>query len=506
MPVDTKHSDYLKMVVKWQRCTDVASGQDAIHNAGVMYLPELTNQSKVEYQRYIDRATFYNATWRTIVGLQGMLFRKPPTVIVPNDLTPMLENIDLSGTPLHIFALEACEECLKTGRLGIFIDFPEVDTTNTTLADALSANVRPFMKMYGAMSIINWKTQTIGNKTALSMLVLEENIAQPVDEFEDKAITQWRVLEVIGLADDNGVVKPVYRVRVFQKNEKDEDVVISTVFPKVNGEFLDYIPFQFISVDDTSWDIDEPPLIDLVNLNIAHYRVSADYEHGCHFTGLPTAVISGYSPEKEGETFYVGSMSAWVFPNSQASATYLEFKGEGLKSLENNLNKKETQMAILGARMLEVQNRSVESANTASIHRSGEQSMLSSVAQAISIGMELAMKMFAQFAGSATDEIKYSLNRDFFPAPMDSLMLTALVAAWQNHAYDYETLFANLQRGEVIALDTTPEIVKQNIENNPPPIINAPTTPGNQPNASPKGPKMQGSPATPEPTQTQLQK
>lgn len=360
--------------------------------------------------------------------------------------------------------------------------------------------------MYGAMSIINWKTQTIGNKTALSMLVLEENIAQPVDEFEDKAITQWRVLEVIGLADDNGVVKPVYRVRVFQKNEKDEDVVISTVFPKVNGEFLDYIPFQFISVDDTSWDIDEPPLIDLVNLNIAHYRVSADYEHGCHFTGLPTAVISGYSPEKEGETFYVGSMSAWVFPNSQASATYLEFKGEGLKSLENNLNKKETQMAILGARMLEVQNRSVESANTASIHRSGEQSMLSSVAQAISIGMELAMKMFAQFAGSATDEIKYSLNRDFFPAPMDSLMLTALVAAWQNHAYDYETLFANLQRGEVIALDTTPEIVKQNIENNPPPIINAPTTPGNQPNASPKGPKMQGSPATPEPTQTQLQK
>jgi len=29
-------------------------------------------------------------------------------------------------------------------------------------------------------------------------------------------------------------------------------------------------------------------------MNLHHYQVSRDYEHGCHFSGLPTLFISGY--------------------------------------------------------------------------------------------------------------------------------------------------------------------------------------------------------------------
>lgn len=486
MTVSNTHPDYDKMVPKWDRCIMVAAGPDAVQEAGEAVLPRLADQTAQEYNNYLKRALFFNATWRTIVGLQGMLFRKPPIMTVPDLVKPMLDDITLSGQSLHMFALELSEEALKTGRVGVFVDYPTVDTSVATQADAMRENHRPMMRSYGAKCITNWKTRTYKNATVLSLVVLSELINVPVDEFTDQVKQQYRVLDLVDVVMKEGELpQTIYRVRVMHE-EMDEntgitiDVTDSTAYPLLNGKFMDTIPFQFIGVDDTGWEIDEPPLIDLVDTNLSHFRVTADYEHGCHFTGLPTPVISGYTPDPaSGDKFYIGSMTAWVFPNSAAKATYLEFTGQGLQCLEKNLERKEHMMAVLGARMLEAQPSGVESADTAAIHRGGEQSMLSSVAQAISIGMQKALKVFAQFAGSAED-VKFELNRDFFPVPMDALTLTAIIAGWQNQAYSYDTMFENLRKGEIVPMDAVAADEQKAIDANPPPVLDVPTTPGNR--------------------------
>lgn len=506
MPVKTEHPDYKKYVDKWERCEDVAAGQDRIHEAGTKYLPALSDQTPDEYSAYKGRTPFYNATWRTIVGLQGMLFRKPPQVEVPESITPMLDNVTMDGTPLHIFALNLAEECLKVGRLGVFVDYPQVDVEAATKADAIAMNYRPLLKIYRARSIVNWKTKNIKNATVLSMVVLKEVALEPEDEFSDKEVEQYRVLDLFDVTNEAGVVSTVYRVRVYQieqQDGKEVEVLKSLAYPMIDGKPLDYIPFQFIGVDDVSWNVDEPPLIDLVDMNLSHYRVTADYEHGCHFTGLPTPVISGYTPnaDENGKTekFHIGSMTAWVFPRPDAKASYLEFTGEGLNALEKNLSKKENNMAILGARMLEVQRNGVESAQTAAIHRGGEQSMLSSVAQAISIGVTKVLRTFCEFAGAASDKVEFELNRDFFPVPMDSLQLTAIIAAWQNGAISYETMLENLKKGEIVKLDVTAEQEQERIKEYEPPA------PESKSSASPNSPSLDKTGKTAEPSATQLQ-
>lgn len=509
MPVKTQHPEYTFMCGKWERCIDVCAGQDTVHAAGRKYLPSLSAQTATDYANYIGRTPFYNATWRTLVGLQGMIFRKPPQVNVPDIVIPMLNDITLDGTPLHIFALEATEECLKVGRLGVWTDFPVVDVENTTLADSIKQNDRPSLRMYTALSIINWKTKTINNRTVLSMVVLTEVKNIPKDEFEDEIQVQYRVLDLV--QEEN---KFVYRVRVIiivknQETGKEEEITLSTAYPIINSQKLEYIPFQFIGVDDVNWQVDEPPLIDLVDMNLSHYRSTADYEHGCHYTGLPTAVISGYTkdPAKD-ESFYIGSMEAWVFPNPNAKASYLEFTGQGLGALKENIDTKANYMAVLGARMLESQIKGVEAANTAAIHRGGEQSMLSSVAQAISIGIEKALKTFAKFAGADEKEVTFELNRDFFPIPMDALTLTAIIAGWQNQAYSYDTMFALLKKGEIVLSDDTPEEEQALIDANPPPMLDAaaPTTPGNGSAAVKKPKAVKGAAGGAAKTITQLQK
>lgn len=510
MSVKFTHPDYDKMFNIWQRCIDVCEGQDAIHQGGQKYLPQLKDESDSDYKDRVDRTPFYNASQRTLVGLRGMLFRKTPQTVLPPAIEPMLKDVTMDGTSMLIFAQETVERILKTGRCGILVDFPVVDN-KMTQADAKRLQLRPLLKRYTELSITNWQTTTVQNQTILSLVVLKETYTiEGEDEFENEEGVQYRVLDLDINPDTN---KYMYRVRIYQIqmiDGKEVEVLIGEpTYPKVNDQNLEKIPFYFLGVNDTNSVVKMPPLIDLINMNVSHYRVTADYEHGCHFTGLPTPYITGHKTgENPEEKFYIGSHAAWTFGNENTKVAYLEFTGLGLKSLENNIAAKETKMAILGARMLEPQNSGVESADTVAIRRVGEQSILSSLGQNVSDGLTSVLKVFAAFANAASEDLMYRLNRDFYPIPLDALTLTAIVAAWQNQAISYETMFDNLQESSLIDNDQTAEKEQQAISANPPPLPpgKIPTTPGNQTSsAEVHAPKGAATPTTLAPTITQLQ-
>src|SRR5687767_1970413 len=130
-PVQSQHPEYIHFLPKWERCRDVAAGQDAVHGAGAKYLPRLKDQEDPEYDAYKMRAVFFNATWRTIDGLRGMIFRRPPKVEVPASVEELLKDVDLQGTPFELFASKTVEEVLTVGRVGILVDYPPASPTAT---------------------------------------------------------------------------------------------------------------------------------------------------------------------------------------------------------------------------------------------------------------------------------------------------------------------------------------------------------------------------------------
>jgi len=455
--VNTHHPDYDKMLDRWQTCDDAADGQHAIHKAGVKYLPRLKDQSTEDYKSYKERALFYNATWRTIAGLQGLLFRKPPVMEVSSQVEPLIDDITMDGQSLYDFAYGLSEETLELGRAGILVAYPEQSTEGLTLADVSALNLRPYLKCYEAESIINWKTGIVNNINVLTMVVLTEDFEIVKNEFKSECEIRYRVLDLI---DGR------FRVRVFRIDDRDNDELISESYPVMNGKYLDYIPFIFVGTDSLTPDVEAPPLIDLVYANISHYKTTADYEHACHFTGLPTPVISGYTRENESDKLYIGSTSAWVFPDPKAKASYLEFSGQGLGALENNLTRKEQMMAILGARMLSSDKKGVEAADTASIHRSGENSVLSGISQTLTKALTKALQIMDIWLGG-TGESYIELNTDFLGMPLNAQELTALVGAWQSGAISQETLFNNLKRGELYSDSETFEEEQAKIDTNP---------------------------------------
>lgn len=459
--VRSTHKDYDAYEAKWQRCRDAAAGEDAVKAAGTKYLPKLKRQTEEEYQSMKTRASFYNATGRTIEALTGMMFRKPPITEVPSALDVYIKDVDMCGKPLEVFAQEVAEECVKVNRVGVLVDYTQ-NVTNTedgrvlTKAEAELLNLRPFMKIYTTESIINWRFKQINNVWTLNQVVLTEQYEFPAideitkqpSEFENAVETRYRVLDLFN--------DTAYRVRIFRINAKDEDEQVgSDQFPLLNNLPLDFIPFVVMTSDGLGFKVDDPTLLDLVNVNMSHWRSSADYEHGCHFTALPTLFVAGYSPlpPKEGEPpeeIYLGSQTAIVSNDSNAKANFIEFTGNGLGTIEKNMDRKENHMAILGAKMLSNDPKKVEAAETTQLKRTGEDSILASVAIQITLGLQQALNWFSLWAGVTNADCKYELTRKYMPSSADGPMLTAMVGAYQGGTLTKEELFDWMQEADLI--------------------------------------------------------
>jgi hypothetical protein len=460
--VRTRHPQYEAMLERWKRCEDAAEGEHAIHKAGTKYLPKLAEETDPDYQARLKRTPFFNAVWRTISGLKGMLFRKSPQRTVPASIEPFMDDVDMAGTPLDLFAQDISEELLTLGRVGILIDRPPMplneDGTAITVAQAESLGLRPMMQSYDAGEIINWKEERINNAMQLTMVVLCEDAAVGNDQFGHSTEERYRVLDLF-----NGA----YRQRVLRIDDKGKDEQVGKdIFPLMNNKPMNYIPFVFIGVDDVGCEVESPPLLDLVDMNLHHYQVSADYEHGCHFSGLPTLFISGYRQDATSDKIYIGGASANCLPLPESKAYFVETSGN-FTALRENLNEKKAEMAVLGARMLEGQKTAVESAQTLQQRSAGEQNQLAGMAVLLGRVITKCLRIFADWSG-ADGKVEYKINTDFIPAEMPMTDLVALVSAWQSEAISEQAKFDYLKRHEFYENGVTFEIEQERINSQTP--------------------------------------
>lgn len=463
MAIDSEHPQYIARKEQWEKMRDTTAGQEAIHAKTTKYLPKLSGQSDDEYKAYLKRTTFYGATPRTVEGLSGMVFRKPPQYKVPAGLKPYLEDVTLDGLSLLGFAEEIVDDVITVARAGILVDHPVV-AEGTTKAQAEASNIRPFLKHYTAENIFNWKVEGRNNAQVLTQVRLWEFVpVAGANEFSDDQQKQIRVLDL----DPAGN----YRQRVFIENKAaatpDQKWLQfgPDIYPTMNGAPLTFIPFWFVGAKNGKPKAEKPPLIDLANVNLSHYTSTADLEHGAHFTGLPTAVITGHTEtdDEKGNEYRIGAATAWIFPSAETKVQYLEFQGQGLEALENRIAKKEEQMAFLGARMLSPEKKAAETAETANIHRMGEISVLASLAQSVSEAIEQALSFMSDWSGFGPD-VDYDLNKEFLAVNMSPDQLRALLQTWQAGGIAYADLLENLKKGEVVRDDRTADEIRSEVE------------------------------------------
>jgi hypothetical protein len=450
MPVDSTHPDYDASLDWWQRCRDAVAGSDAIKAAGETYLPKLGGQDQKRYDSYKLRAVWYNATSRTLQAMLGCQFRKPPTVAWPDALTLHLKDITLTGLSLPLFAYLLEREVWTTGRYGVLVDYPDPTTA--------APGSRPKWIGYPAERIRNWQTRRVGEATVLSLVVLADDREDldPADPFVPVITPQLRVLR---LDEADLYVVDLYRqVTATDASGQARTTwqLAETFEPTIRGARIAYIPYRFFAPSGAEPTPEKPPLLDLVDLNLAHYRNAADLEHGRHYCGLPTPWVAGFNIDEDQE-LVIGSQAAWVATDPAAHAGMLEFTGQGLGALEHALQEKEAKMAAIGARLIEEPKKDAETAETLRLRQSGEQSIVQTAGQVTGEGLTVCAAWHLAWLGVDPEAASIALNADFAAIPLSAPELTALWQVYQSGGMSWETFYYQLQKGEIARPDITAE-------------------------------------------------
>lgn len=457
---------------RWQLINDCVAGQDAVKFRQDEYLPIPDadtggTTTDARYQNYIMRAVFYNVTGRTLTGLVGQVFGRETIVEMPPELEMIAEDVAGDGVSIEQQAKKALEYVLSLGRGGLLADFPTT-TGAVTKAQQDSGEVRPIIKLYRPENIINWRTKRVGAKVMLSLVVLVEGFDVEDDGFEAKTITAYRVLR---LNEANQ-----YIVQLYTEETEDGKSTITEqgelITPKqANGKPFDFIPFTFMGPENNDSTIDSAPLYAMANINVAHYRNSADYEDSCFVSGQPTPYFSGLTEEwvtnvMKGKV-YLGSRGGIMLPKG-GLAGLLQANPNSMP--KEAMEHKEHQMVALGAKLVE--ERTIRrTATEARQDEASETSILSSSTKNVNSAYNQAL-LWAQMFVNGDGEIKFTLNSDFDLSNMTPAERQQLVAEWQAEAITWVEMRTALKRTRIAFVDD--EEARDEIAENPPITIEPP--------------------------------
>jgi hypothetical protein len=192
---------------------------------------------------------------------------------------------------------------------------------------------------------------------------------------------------------------------------------------------------------------------------------------------------------EDGENLRVGSSLVWTSNNEKARAGYLEFHGEGLKSLETGIVETEEQLAALGARMLEKQ-KGDEAYQTVLMRQSGQMASLIGTSTACSDSLTLVLQWAEWWMSTIKepedleDQVTVDLNADFIDVQLTRGEITEMWQTCQQGGISRLTFHEFLQKAEVIQAERDLDEELALIQAQPPPGMMAmgqpaqPTIPG----------------------------
>lgn len=457
MSVNSEHPRLKFFRYHWDLISDCLAGSRRIKTRGDMYLPrpnadDVSEANLARYACYLDRAVFYNVTKRTMGGLVGQIFARDPIIEVEPELQVIIDDATGSGVPIIQLSKLISKYVVGHGRCGLWIDYPRTDGPITK---AQQGEIRPTITPYRPNKIINWDEIVRGGLRILSLVVLEEPYVKTNDGFLKTFGIQYRVLRLTG---------GVYTVALYRDSNLQEQASIYTPVD-ASGKTLDKIPFIFIGPETNDTEINEPPMYDLAELNVAHYRNSADYEESAYIVGQPTPYFAGLSEswvsQVMGGKVQLGSRAAVPLPVGgtagllQAQPNTLPFEA---------MKHKERQMVALGAKLVETADIQ-RTATETSIDYSNETSILGAAADNVSDAFVRALRFCAAFIGSS-DIVKYQLNTEFDLLKLSPQERQEVIAEWQAQALTFSEMRENLRRAGVATLPD--EKAKQEIKDNPP--------------------------------------
>ena len=472
-----ENSEYTELRGSWAQCRDAYEGEEAIkaqttkylHPLSGHYFNELMNFSKEDllhprfetmkpsYLTYLQTAVWPDYVRKTVDASVGTYFYTKPQIELPDSIEQFREVFTSDGRSLEKAAQKLCYEIFLASRPGIYIRYPKIDENlkdHFSKMDAERLNHRPYATIIPAENIINWRTSVINGREVVSLVVLAETYDDySENEFGGETKEQFRVLALDAMG--------YYYERIYREEKRDnkrELVLVETDYITIGGKYINYIPFIPVSQYGITFNTSTPLMNGLVNTCVHLYNLSALHASALQAIANPMPVLCGYDLGDDNKTGS-GSISIsrdriLVLP-SDGKADYLQFNGNNVKEISTAMDRLVAQAAVEGARIAVPDAKTAQSAETARIHRWGEQGVYVTVAKSVTEALGLALTIMAEWSGLEVPEgsIMLELNTDLVPDVPMGQDITQVATAPLKGVLPYSVIFEYLRKYKLIPPD-----------------------------------------------------
>ena len=420
--VDTVHPDYAIELPDWQKIEHITRMKMLDSYLIALNPHDKSDENRQRNRHYKQRAIFYAVAAQTVQGMLGTIFRRSPHLAVPSALEYVGRNVDGAGNSIYQQAQGLCDDVIRKSRAGLYVSFPPTDGA-VSMQDMVEGRFVSTVQRLEPEQIINWREETRGSQTRLKFVVIRE-YREKTDQY---TADEYMTLRELYLDEDG-----IYRERHWSDEDGSLRVVQEITPTDANGDLWYEIPFVFVGSENNDASVDRPVMLPLVELNVGHYRNSADWEDSVWYVGQAQPYMTGASEmhlEMLRENgMYAGSRELLAVPDG---GTFGYASPEPNNLVRQAMIDKVDMMLQLGARLMQPGSAAKTATEVAGI-REAQHSVLSLIAANASEAYTQALQWAARYMGVSPgpemEEIEFEINQDFVapdasPQEIQQLML-----------------------------------------------------------------------------------
>jgi len=446
--VSTPCIGYEEQKESWIMVHDLLGGTQAMRKAAERWLPKEEREADSTYSTRLSRSFLYNGFSNTVDRLVAKPFSKPITRIgdLPAELEVIESNVDKSGTKMSEFARAIYKSALKYGRAHVLVDYPVIPAT-ATKADEQNMGARPIMNLIEAPDLIGWRHEITNNGLELTQIRIREVRIEPVGAYSDTKVEYIRVFN-----------KDTWEL---WRQSKDDKGKVDWINEANGTHTFGKVPLLSYYMNQDGVMCSKCPLEDLAWVNIRHWQSSSEQNNVLKVARISILFAKGFNDTEIKNGITISSNHFVSTEEPDADLTFVEHSGQAIGAGQDDLDKLELRMEVLGLKPL-IERTSNSTATGKLVDEMSTHSNVQSWVRLLESFLVECMQACAKWMKKDLGEIKYNIFSDFGLAAADSVHLTALLDACIAGKVSDETFLSEYKRRAVLDenLDLTEELAR----------------------------------------------
>jgi hypothetical protein len=390
--------------IEWTAVHSLLGGTREMRAKGRVYLPQEPKEEDEDYLNRLNRTTLDNYFNDGVTRATTKAFSKDIVIKdAPTEIDLLSEDIDNQERNFTQFAKEAFRDAVAYGVSYIVVDYPKLpnDEPFSNRADELSAGLRPYLVAVTPYDVIDARSISYNGVEKLGIFRYFESVSE-LDTTGINEVAIMQIREYRQLPDGAGNPGPV-QYNIYRKVSSDgnwylhESGLLST----------SAIPVSPVYANRSGFFMGKPPFMDLVDLNLQHWRLSSDLANILHIVSVPFLFAKGLSAQIDTATgkvkkeLEVNIRRAIIADNPDASVTWVEHTGASISTLMEQIAKTEQRMANM-AQTVQTRISGNETATSSAINSAEMNSNLKSMALSLQDALNTALYFLSEYLGIPT--------------------------------------------------------------------------------------------------------